>query len=147
MIGFVILSAVVMPILTALRTFAGSPGRSTRIAVTRALLRVEGGRGGKRQTTEIPADELEELEYVDRRSALKEIEMPGMKKLKDFGNTGTPRLPDGRPVPKILLTLIRLVPSQGITARSDRVAVNFGNGLRDDELAYLYALIRKILTD
>ena len=146
-IGFVILFAVVMPVLSAIRTLAGSPGLSTRITVTRALLRVEGGLGGKRRTTEIPADELEELEYVDRRSVLKGIEMPGMKKLKDFGDTGTPRLPDGRPVPKILLTLMRLMPSPGITARSDKVAVNFGKGLPDDEIAYLYALIRKILTD
>ncbi len=42
---------------------------------------------------------------------------------------------------------MRLAPSQGITARSDRVAVNFGRGLPDDEIAYLTALIRKILTD
>ena len=59
----------------------------------------------KRETTEIPADELEELEYADRRSVLNRIEMPGMKRLKDFGDTGTPRLPDGRPVPKILFAL------------------------------------------
>jgi hypothetical protein len=70
-----------------------------------------------------------------------------MKKLKDFGDRGTPRLPDGRSVPKILLTLMRLTPSSGITARSDRVAVNFGRGLPDNEITYLYALIRKILTD
>ncbi len=145
--GFVILFAVVMPVLSVIRTLAGSPGLSTRITITRALLRVEGGLGGKRQTTEILADELEELEYVDRRSVLNRIEMPGIKKLKDFGDTGTPRLPDGRPVPKILLTLMRLMPSPGITARSDKVAVNFGKGLPDDEIAYLYALIRKILTD
>jgi hypothetical protein len=67
--------------------------------------------------------------------------------LKDLGDTGTPRLPDGQPIPKILLTLMRLVPTQGITARSDRLAVSFGKGLPDDELAYLCALIRKILTD
>ena len=146
-IGFVVLFAVLMPILAALRSSAGSPGRLTRITVTRALLRVEEGSGGKRQTIEIPAEELEELEYADRRSALKGIEIPGMKKLRDFGDTGTPRLPDGRPVPKILLTLMRLVPSPGITARSDRVAVNFGGGLPDDEIAYLYALTRRILTD
>jgi hypothetical protein len=146
-IGFVVLFAILMPILTALRSLAGSRGLSIRITVTRALLRVEEGLGGKRQTTEIPADELEELEYADRRSAFNRIEIPGMKGLKDFGDTGTPRLPDGRPVPKILLALMRMAPSQGITARSDRVAVTFGKGLPDDELAYLYALIRKILTD
>ena len=108
---------------------------------------MEEGHGGKRHTVEIPADELEELEYADRRSALKGIEIPGMKKLKDFGDTGTPRLPDGRAVPKILLALMRMASSQGITARSDRAVVNFGRGLPDDEIAYLYALIRKMLTD
>ena len=146
-IGFVILFAVLLPIVTALRSFAGASGRVTRVTVTRAMFRLEEGGSGKGKTTEIPVDELEDLEYADRRSALNGIEMPGMKKLKDFGDTGTPRLPDGRPVPKILLALMRLVPSQGITARSDRVVVSFGRGLPDDEIAYLYALIRKILTD
>ena len=69
-----------------------------------------------------------------------------MKKLQDFGDTGTPHLPNGWPVPKIILALMRMVPSQGITARSDRAAVTFGKGLPEDELAYLHALIRKTLT-
>ena len=34
-----------------------------------------------------------------------------------------------------------------LTARSDRAVVNFGGGLPDEEIAYLCALIRKILTD
>ncbi len=142
-IGLIILFTILMPILAVLR----SSGRTARITVTRALLRVEEGRIGKGRTTEITADELEELDYVDRRAALTGIEWPGMKKLKDFGYTGTPRLSDGRPVPKILLTLARLAPSQGITARSDRAVVTFGKGLPDEELSYLYFLIRKILTD
>jgi hypothetical protein len=37
--------------------------------------------------------------------------------------------------------------SQGITARGDTTAVTFGKGLPDREPAYLYGLIRKILTD
>lgn len=67
----------------------------------------------------------------------------------DHGHAGLPphRGKDGRPVPKILLSLMRMVPSQGITARSDRAAVTFGKGLPEDELAYLHALIRKTLTD
>ena len=88
-----------------------------------------------------------DLEFSDRRPVLSEIDVPGMKKLQDFGDTGTPRLPNGRPVPKILLSLMRMVPSQGIAARSDRAAVTFGKGLPEDELAYLHALIRKTLTD
>jgi hypothetical protein len=108
---------------------------------------VEEGFGRKGRAIEIPADELEELEYADRRAMLKALDTSGMKKLKDFGDTGTPRLPDGRPVPKMVLRLARLVPSHGITARSDRAVVTFGKGLPDDELAYLHFLVRKILTD
>ena len=88
-----------------------------------------------------------DFEFSDRRPVLSEIDVPGMKKLQNFGDTGTPRLPNGWPVPKILLSLMRMVPSQGITARSDRAAVTFGKGLPEDELAYLHALIRKTLTD
>lgn len=142
-IGFVLLFSVLLPLVAALRSSAGS----SRVTVTRAFLRVEEGLGGKRRTIEIPADELEELEYADRRAMLKALDVSGMKKLKDFGDTGTPRLPDGRPVPKILLTLSRMVPSHGITARSDRAVVTFGQGLPDEELTYLHFLVRKILTD
>ncbi|MHB8909703.1 MAG: hypothetical protein ACYDAA_12590 [Syntrophales bacterium] len=142
-IGFVLFFSVLLPLGAALRSSAGS----SRVTVTRAFLRVEEGRTGKNKTIEIPADELEELEYADRRAMLNALDMSGMKKLKDFGDTGTPRLPDGRPVPKIVLKLARLVPSHGITARSDRAAVTFGKGLPDEELAYLHFLVRKILTD
>ena len=84
---------------------------------------------------------------ANKRSSLTEIELPGMKKREGFGDTGTPRLSDGRPVPKILLSLMRFVPSQGITARSDKATLTFGKGLPDAELAYLHALIRKVLID
>jgi hypothetical protein len=142
-IGFVVLFSVLMPLLAALRSSAGS----SRVTVTRAFLRVEEGFGRKGRAIEIPADELEELEYADRRAMLKALDMSGMKKLKDFGDTGTPRLPDGRPVPMMVLRIARLVPSHGITARSDRAVVTFGKGLPDEELAYLHFLVRKILTD
>ena len=57
------------------------------------------------------------------------------------------RLPDGHPVPGILLSLARMIPTQGITARSDKATMTFGAGLPDAELAYIHALIVKTLTE
>jgi hypothetical protein len=106
-----------MTILSALRSLVRSRGQATRITATPVFLRIEEKTGGKASVVEIPADELDDLEFSDRRPVLSEIDIPGMKKLQDFGDTGTPRLPNGQPVPKILLALLRMVPSQGITAR------------------------------
>ena len=60
--------------------------------------------------------------------------------------SGIPRLPDGRPMPKILVSLMKLAESPGIIARSDTASAQFGQGLSEDELKYLHALIKKTLT-
>ena len=62
-----------------------------------------------------------------------------------FGDTGTPRLPDGRPAPRFLLSLMKYFGSPGITARSDKAMITIGKGLPDAELADLYALIRNAM--
>jgi hypothetical protein len=52
-------------------------------------------------------------------------------------------MPDGRPVPRFLLSLMKMKGSKGILARSDKTAVEFAGGLDESEVAYLFALIRK----
>lgn len=145
--GFIVIFAVLMPLLSSVLAVVRSARRKTRITATRALLSVEESTGGGTTRREIPADELEALEFVDKRSTVKGIEIPGMEKFKDLGDTGTPRFPDGRPIPGILLALMKMVPSQGIVARSDKTTLVFGRGLPEAELAYLHALILKALTD
>ena len=44
------------------------------------------------------------------------------------------------------LSLIIKPAGPSITATSDRATVNFGNGLREDELHYLYSLIKRKIT-
>jgi len=67
-----------------------------------------------------------------------------MKKV-DLGDTGTPRMPDGRPVPRLLQSILKMAGSRGITARSDKAVVEFAAGLDEAETAYLFALIRKTI--
>jgi hypothetical protein len=122
-------------------------GQRTVVTVNGAVLRVEQRGGGKTAVQEIPVDELEDLVLPTTRSIIEETELPGYRQHPVPGDTGTPRMPDGRPVPKSLLALIRLAGSPGITARSDKTTLSFGQGLPEAELVYLYSLIRKTITE
>jgi hypothetical protein len=48
---------------------------------------------------------------------------------------------------KLIAKLFFTVPGPSITASSDKATVNFGKGLGEDELRYLYALIKKKIMD
>jgi hypothetical protein len=140
-LGFVGFFFVILPVWTAVRHFLRRSHAYARVEANRALLRIEESEGGKKRVTEIPADELEDLTLPDRRSMLETVEIPGKKRITGLGDTGTPRLPDGRPVPRVLLKIMEMVRSPGITARSDRAIVTFGRGLPEAEAAYVYALV------
>ncbi|HOU52021.1 MAG TPA: hypothetical protein PLR10_12475, partial [Smithella sp.] len=59
----------------------------------------------------------------------------------------TPRMPDGRPVPRLLSSLMKMAGSKGIIARSDKTEVELAAGLDEAEVAWLFALIRKTITE
>ena len=143
-LGFIGLFFIAGPVVSALLNVLRLKNQFERITVTKAFLRVETLKQGKRSTVEIPVDELEDLVAPTARSVMDTIEVPGMKKVP-LGNTGTPRMPDGRPVPRFLLSLIKMTGSKGIIARSDKAVVEFAGGLDEAETAYLFALIRKTI--
>jgi hypothetical protein len=136
-------------VLGMLRYFRKASKSLTRITAVRTSLRVEDvAATGRTAVTEIPVNELEDFFLTTSRSILERPVMPGQEEstaLHPFGDTGTPRLPDGRPVPKIILALSRYAGSPGITARSDNAVVTFGKGLPEEEAAYLFAVIKKVL--
>jgi hypothetical protein len=80
-----------------------------RITITKDILRVEALKQGKRTTTEIPVSELEDLVAPTRRGVMNTTEVPGMKKVS-LGDTGIPRMSDGRPMPPFILSLIKAHP-------------------------------------
>jgi hypothetical protein len=141
-LGFIGLVFVAGPVLSALLHVLRLKNQFERVTVTKAFLRVETLRQGKRSTAEIPLDELEDLSAPSVRSVMDDVEMPGKKKVF-IGDTGTPRMPDGRPVPRFLLSLVKLAGSKGIIARSDRTVIEFAQGLAEAETLYLHAVIRK----
>jgi hypothetical protein len=143
-LGFIGLFFIAGPVVSALLNVLRLKNQFERITVTKAFLRVEALKHGKRTTLEIPVDELEDLVAPTTRALMDTLEVPGMKKVP-LGNTGTPRMPDGRPVPRFLLSLMKMAGSRGVTARSDKAVVEFAGGLDEAEVVYLFALIRKTI--
>lgn len=145
-LGFIGFFFITLPLLSSLWKMLRFKKEFEKITVTKAFLRVEATKQGKSTTTEIPLSELEDFLAPSMRGVMNTIEVPGMKKVS-LGETGTPRMPDGRPVPRFLLSLIKMIGAKGIIARSDKAVVEFAKGLDEAEVAYLFALIRKTITE
>ncbi|HQP41174.1 MAG TPA: hypothetical protein PK004_06960 [Smithella sp.] len=133
-----------VPVLVILGKKAGMKTPFEVITVTETNLRVEALRHGKQTTVEIPVSELEDLVAPSRQEIMDAVTYPGMKNIS-LGRTGTARMPDGRPMLRFLLALMKMAGSRGIIARSDNVEVEFARGLDDAEVAWLFALIKKTI--
>lgn len=145
-LGLIGLIFIAGPVVSALLNLLRLKNQFERVTVTKAFLRVETLKQGRRTAAEIPIDELEDLVAPTMRSVMDTIEVPGMKKVP-LGDTGTPRMPDGRPMPRFLLSLMKMAGSKGITARSDKAVVEFAGGLDEAEVTYLFALTRKTIAE
>jgi len=144
--GVTVLFFIAGPVTSALLGVFRLKKEFERITVTKIFLRVEALKQGKRTTMEIPVSELEDLVAPSTRGLMNIIDVPGMKKVP-LGDTGSPRMTDGRPVPGFLLLLMKMVGSKGIIARSDKTMIEFAGGLDEAEVAYLFALIRKTIAE
>ncbi len=144
--GLIVLFFIAGLVILALKGMYRLKKEFERITVTKAFLRVETLKQGKQISTEIPLSELEDLVAPTTRGVMNAIEAPGMKKVL-LGDTGTPRMPDGRPVPRFLLSLMKMAGSKGIIARSDKTMIQFAGGLDEAEVALIFALIRKTIVE
>jgi len=141
-VGFVGLIFVLGGVLHVLK----QAKKSTRVTLNTWALSVEQRALRKSKTTEIPLSELEDLVFSSARSAMADMQFPGQRAYPNMGETGVVRMPDGRPAPRILMSLIKMAGgSSSIVARSDKEEVRFGQGLSDEELTYLHALLKKRL--
>lgn len=115
-----------------------------RIIVTKDILCVQALKQGKRTTVEIPIAELEDFVAPSIRGVISTMDVPGMKKVP-AGYTGSPRMPDGRSLPRFILSIMKMVGAKGIIARSDKAVIEFAGGLDEAEVAWIFAVIRKTI--
>jgi len=141
-------------LLFASRTILRQTRRSFLITVSRNLLRVEKRNSRRREVTEIPVDELEDFVMGDANLPAGVSRTPDGR-YQAVGVAVSPGNPGGYSDQQVVagtkllakLSFLISPPGPSITASSDKATVNFGKGLREDELRYLYALIKKKITE
>ena len=82
----------------------------------------------------ITASEILDIDFSSRPSAVSSTRQAASEPALD------PR------TERVLTALSRLVPSGGITIKTQRGLTTFGQGLADDEIRYLHAIVRRALT-
>ncbi len=150
---------ILMPIFTTLRKVLGKARRLQRITATPAMLIVEDREAGKSKVTEIPVYELEDFE-IGRAFRTPGFRSVGAGKYmvetddEDLQEEFKTRFPGkgrqdmmvGRGTASMLSGISSAFgPSGAITARSDKVTVSFGQGLRQDELEYIHAKLKNAM--
>jgi len=146
-VGFILLFFILGPIISSLLKLRKKKTFRTTVTVTSAFIRIEDTGSRKKSAAEIPAEELEELVLPTERYAAEKPNYSGKKEGISIGETGMPRLANGRQLPKFVHKLMKSVPHPGITLRSRNQLQSFGEGLPLDELVYIHALIRKFIAE
>jgi hypothetical protein len=146
-IGFILLVFILVPIISTLLKLRKKKTCHTRITLTSVCLKIEDCSRRRKSITEIPIEELEELVLPTDKQTLKRPNHSGKEKDIHIGETGMPRMVNGRKVPKLVYKLMKSVPHPGITVCSRNQQLTIGEGLLMEELVYLHAFIRKIIAD
>jgi hypothetical protein len=145
---------VVGPLLSVVRTVWRQTGRGVVVTADAGSLTVT-ERGTRR---ELPADAIEELLVVGRDGRpLVETLPDGSARLHtdqlppgELAHRMRPG-PDGNPVvgPKLaafLRWVERMAPGPEVVARADTATLRFGRSLSPDEVRYLHAVVKAVLT-
>jgi hypothetical protein len=93
----------------------------------------------------VPAGEILDLDYGTAQSALEDARRSSERYVAQSGQPATwPKGYDNSP-PRWLSRLNKLVKSRGVTLKCRSGLVTFGAGLPDEEVSYLYGLIKRAL--
>jgi len=118
-----------------------SAKKTVRVEASRAGLKVTTTAPFGSKTIDIPNNELEEFSFTDRSNIekiLKERISSRNQAVQSQLNSATKAQ-----IPSFLLSF--LGHSTNITAKSDNHTVSFGQYLPDDEVGYIYAILKKAL--
>ncbi len=160
--GLIGLVFILIPLIFMLGSVLTQARKTFFITASRHILRVVEKTPFKKKTTEIPADELEEL-----AAAVKNNMPEGFSKTpdgrmmidkdrydqKNRSDSNNYRTEENAYIPgpkmaSVLTGLSTLMPhSKGIVARSDRETIQFGSQLSEAEMNYVHAVIKKAMTE
>jgi len=144
-LGLVGIAFVGIPVASAMKRIIPEIGKRCRVLVDHRGIYLEEISVSGKKITEIPADQLEELKIVAPDVIAKHA--PDRKKggSRSAENCGRPA--SEQKAARALRLLARLKAPSYIVGRSDYGEIAFGHGLSHEELAYVYAVVKKRLIE
>jgi len=141
--GFVFLFFGLIPVVSVVRGAVGGRSGYTEVLVADGRVQITRQRIWRRKVTSIEAADIAGLDYgtADSRAGKTAFEV----RSQTMNASGDSALRPVRPIPVWAAALARLSKSKGITIKHRRGLYTFGAGLPDEEIKYLYSLVRRAL--
>ena len=143
-LAFLALFFGVLPVGMIVGSFLRSRRGATIIEASREGLRIfERGIWRTRQTTALAADDILDVDYSSRESstasARQAAEEQTFAAYPDASRSVTPR------VERIVASLGRFARAKGVTIKTREGITYVGQGLEDDEIRYLWSVVRRAI--
>jgi hypothetical protein len=145
-VSFLVLLFGVLPAMTALNGYLRSRRGRTLVTVSpRGIdIQVRGAwRTGARTT--LAATEIADIDYSTSESVTTAARLAAEQRVRAASGSGSASAEIGPRTQWLLTTLSRYARGHGITIKTSQGLTTFGEGLADDETAYIHALIRRAL--
>ena len=147
-LGFLVIGFGVIPASMALGGFLRSRWGHTSVSASADGIDIrEKGAWKTRTTASIPSTEILDLDYSTKQSLIDSADRAVDDEVVAFGKRhgGSPSA--GPRTQRVLKALSRFVKGRGITVKSRRLGLTrFGEGLEDEEIRYLHAVLWRVLT-
>jgi hypothetical protein len=145
--GFLIVSFGLLPVLAGLRALLGARlGRTMVTASTRGISIEERRLWKTRPVATFDATDIMDLDYSTTGTLLVATKRNYMEKLEQRGHSGAQPAIDPK-MEWVLGAISGLVSRSAVTIKTRQTLTTFGEGLPDDEIRYLHAVIRRALMD
>ncbi len=144
-IGFMVIVFGLFPLIGLFNTVIKARRQRTLVTVSPAEIVIEQRETWRTKTTRIPAADIIGLDYSTSSSALSTMQSIAQQQSRASAHQVPLIMGQGNASPWWLTLLSGLVKSKGITVKSRQGLFTFGAGLPDDEVAYLYGMVERML--
>ncbi|MBI5022130.1 MAG: hypothetical protein HZB59_11905 [Ignavibacteriales bacterium] len=138
-IAFIVLFFILIPIFRMIFAIHSRKKSGTILTLTSSQIVVEEKKVRRSRTKIIPSDEIIGIDYSTKQSIIDSAQSSMDHGTNQQYGTTT----GGYPQPKWISFLTKFIRSKGITIKSKSGFYTFGAGLPDDEVLYLYSILKK----
>jgi hypothetical protein len=146
-LGFIVLFFGVLPGMTALNGYLRARRGGTIVTVSPSGIGVQ-ERGAWRTgpLNSLTAADILDIDFSTSESATSSARLFAEQRARDaYAKPGSSAPTIGPRTERLLNALTRLTQGQGITIKTRQGLTTFGQGLADDEIRYLHAIVRRAL--